>query len=153
MRTRIAVGALALSAVGLLSIAKFEGFSEVVYQPLPGDVPTAGFGHADPRLKVGDRITSQQALTWLGEDVREAEDAVRRCVKVALTQGEFDAFVSFTYNVGATQFCNSTLVNRVNHRDYSGACGELTRWVYFKGQPIRGLERRRLEELRMCRGD
>lgn len=153
MRTRIAVGALALSAVGLLSIAKFEGFSEVVYQPLPEDLPTVGFGHTDKRLEVGQRVSSLQALEWLGSDAMKAQAAVKRCVKVPLTQGEFDAFVSFTFNVGGDAFCGSTLVKKVNSGDYSGACGELTRWVYFKGQPIKGLERRRLEELRMCRGD
>ncbi len=151
MKPRIAIGALSLSAIGLLAIAKFEGYSETVYQPLPGDKPTAGFGHADERLSVGARVTSMQALAWLQSDIGDAEKAVKACVKVPLTQGEFDAFVSFTFNVGAKAFCESTLVKRVNAQDYAGACSELTRWVYFKGQAIPGLTRRRLEELRMCK--
>lgn len=151
MNGRIAVGALSLSAVGLLAIANFEGFSNKAYIPVPGDVPTVGFGHTDPRLKVGDMLTTQEALSLLRGDVREAEDAVRRCIRVPLTQGEFDAFVSLAFNIGGNAFCSSTLVKKANAEDYAGACDELKRWVYFKGQKLKGLERRRLDELKMCK--
>ena len=153
MKGRIAVSALSLSAVGLLAIANFEGFSNQTYIPVPGDMPTVGFGHTDPRLKVGDMVTTQEALSLLRGDVREAEDAVRRCIRVPLTQGEFDAFVSLAYNIGGNAFCVSTLAKKANDGDYPGACKELTRWVYFKGKKLKGLENRRAEELRMCKGE
>lgn len=144
---------MSLSATGLIAIATYEGFSSTVYIPIKGDVPTVGFGHADPRLNVGDMITTQQALTYLKDDVHEAEEAVRRCVKAPLTQGEFDAFVSLAYNIGGNAFCASTLVKKANAKDYDEACRELTRWVYFRGRPLKGLEMRRLAELKMCRGE
>ena len=145
--------ALSLSATGLIAIAGYEGFSNKAYIPVPGDVPTVGFGHADPRLKVGDMVTTQEALKLLRSDVREAEDAVRRCIRVPLTQGEFDAFVSLAFNIGGNAFCVSTLAKKANAGDYLGACEELNRWVYFKGKKLKGLENRRAQELRMCKGE
>lgn len=147
---RFAIGALSLSAAGLLAICGYEGFSDTVYIPVRGDAPTAGFGHKDSRLKVGDRVTSAQALAWLGEDVHPAESAVRRCVSVPLYQHEFDAYVSFAFNVGGGAFCSSTLVKRLNAGDYAGACGELKRWVYSGGVKYGGLEARRKMETMTC---
>lgn len=149
---RLAIGALSLSAVGLLAICGYEGFSETVYIPVRGDAPTAGFGHKDSRLTVGERVTSAQALAWLGEDVHQAESAVRRCVSVPLYQHEFDAYVSFAYNVGTKAFCTSTLVRKLNSGDYEGACSELKRWVYAGGRKVEGLVKRREKEYAMCVG-
>lgn len=149
---RFAVGALSLSAAGLLAICGYEGFSDTVYIPVRGDAPTAGFGHKDSRLTVGERVTSAQALAWLGEDVHQAESAVRRCVSVPLYQHEFDAYVSFAFNVGGGAFCSSTLVRKLNSGDYEGACSELKRWVYAGGRKVDGLVKRREKEYAMCVG-
>lgn len=149
---RLAVGALSLSAAGLLAICGYEGFSDTVYIPVRGDAPTAGFGHKDSRLTVGERVTSAQALAWLGEDVHQAESAVRRCVSVPLYQHEFDAYVSFAFNVGGGAFCSSTLVRKLNSGDYEGACSELKRWVYAGGRKVDGLVKRREKEYAMCVG-
>lgn len=150
MRLRHTISALTLSAVGLLAIANFEGYSDVVYEPVRGDVPTVGFGHADKNLRVGDRINPLTGLEYLAQDLKDAEDAVKACVTVPLTQNEFDAYVSFVYNVGRTAFCSSTLVKKLNRGDYRGACEELPRWVYFKGKPLKGLQNRREEERDRC---
>ena len=150
---RVAVGTLSLSSAGLIAITQFEGFSNKVYIPIEGDVPTAGYGHTGPdvdRLSVGTYITKEQALQWLAEDTQEAQDAIKRCVHVPLSQNEFDAYSSFVYNLGSTKFCNSTLVKKLNSGDYYGACKELHRWVYAQGRVIKGLEARRKMESLMC---
>lgn len=148
---RIKPALLSLSAAGLIAIAGFEGFSEEVYIPVPGDLPTVGFGHADPRLTIGERISKQQAMTFLSEDVREAQKSVQKCVHVPLTQFEFDAYVSFAYNVGERRFCTSTLVRKLNSGDYSGACEGLKAWVYSGGIKYKGLEIRRKIEILICK--
>lgn len=150
---RVSAGLLALSSAGLLALAGFEGFSEKAYIPVEGDVPTIGYGHTDPtgRLQVGDLITKDEALLLLQEDVREAEAAVQKCVKVPLYPREFDSYVSLSYNIGERAFCNSTLVRRLNSGDYYGACSELKRWVYSGGKKYRGLEIRRKAEELICK--
>ncbi len=147
---RYAVAGLALSAAGLAAITTYEGYRDTVYVPIPGDVPTAGYGHADIRLPVGKRIDKQQALKWLDEDTKKAQEAIKRCVKVPLTQAEFDAYTSFTLNAGTAAFCNSTLVKLLNQANYKAACDQLHRWVYSNGKKIKGLENRRNMETLTC---
>lgn len=149
MKRRIAVAALSLSAAGLVSIANLEGFSEKAYIPIPCDVPTIGFGSTEG-VKMGDTITPQKALKRLMRDVGVAESAIGRCVKVPLSQSEYDAFTSFAFNVGGEAFCSSTLVKKLNSGDYDGACAELERWVYSQKRVVPGLVNRRQIEYRLC---
>lgn len=149
-KTRLAVASLSLSAVGLAAITTYEGYRDTVYIPVPNDLPTAGYGHADIRFPVGKRITKDQALKWLAEDTKEAETAIKKCVRVPLTQSEFDSYVSFAYNIGGTAFCKSTLVKLLNQANYNAACQELKKWVYSGGQKIKGLEARRKMEYLTC---
>lgn len=151
MKRRLAVAALSLSAAGLVSIANLEGFSEDAYIPIPGDVPTIGFGSTEG-VKMGDTITPQKALERLLRDVGVAESAIGRCVKVPLSQSEYNAFTTFAFNVGAEAFCSSTLVKKLNAGDYAGACQELRRWVYIDGRRVQGLVNRREAEYRLCMG-
>ena len=151
MKRRLAVAALSLSAAGLVSIANLEGFSEDAYIPIPGDVPTIGFGSTEG-VKMGDTITPQKALERLLRDVGVAESAIGRCVKVPLSQSEYNAFTTFAFNVGAEAFCSSTLVKKLNAGDYAGACQELRRWVYVDGRRVQGLVNRREAEYRLCMG-
>lgn len=152
MKRRLAVAALSLSAAGLVSIANLEGFSEKAYIPIPGDVPTIGFGSTDG-VRMGDTITPQKALERLMRDVGVAESAIGRCVKVPLSQSEYDAFTSFAFNVGGKAFCESTLVKKLNAGDYDGACDELERWVYSQKKVVPGLVNRRQVESRLCTGN
>ena len=151
MKKRLAVAGLSLSAVGLLTIAKWEGFSDKAYIPVPGDVPTIGFGSTEG-VKMGDTITVPKALERLMRDVGVAESAIGRCVKVPLSQSEYEAFTSFAFNVGGEAFCSSTLVKKLNAGDYAGACSELKRWVYVDGRKVQGLVTRREAEFRLCMG-
>ena len=152
MKKRLVVGALSLSAAGLTMIANFEGFSSDAYIPIPGDVPTIGFGSTEG-VKMGDTITVPKALERLMRDVGVAESAIGRCVKVPLAQYEYDAFTSFAFNVGTEAFCSSTLVKKLNQGDYAGACSELKRWVYVDGRRVQGLVNRREAEFQMCMGN
>lgn len=149
MKRRLVVAALSLSAAGLVSIANLEGFSEKAYIPIPGDVPTIGFGSTEG-VKMGDTITVPKALERLMRDVGVAESAIGRCVKVPLSQSEYDAFTSFAFNVGGEAFCSSTLVKKLNSGDYDGACDELERWVYSQKRVVPGLVNRRQVEYRLC---
>lgn len=151
LKNRLAVAALSLSAAGLVGIANFEGFSDKAYIPVAGDVPTLGFGSTEG-VEMGDTITPQKALERLMRDTGKAESAIGRCVKVPLSQGEFDAFTSFAYNIGAEAFCSSTLVKKLNSGDYAGACAELKRWVYVDGRRVQGLVNRREAEYCLCMG-
>lgn len=148
-RTQLA--SLTLSAAALVGIALHEGYSDRAYTPVPGDVPTIGFGTTQG-VKPGDTITPPKALQRALQDVQQYEGAIKRCVTVPLHQREYDAYTSLTYNIGQTAFCGSTLVRKLNAQDYEGACKEILRWDRFKGQPLPGLTKRRQAEFQQCMG-
>ena len=149
MRTQVA--ALSLSAAALVGLALHEGYRENAYIPVPGDVPTIGFGTTED-VELGDKTTPERALVRLLKDANKFELSVQSCVKVPLHQYEYDAYVSLTYNIGPRAFCGSTLVKRLNQSDYSGACLEILKWDKFKGKPLPGLTKRRQEEYLKCIG-
>jgi lysozyme len=149
MRTQVA--ALSLSAAALVGLALHEGYRENAYIPVPGDVPTIGFGTTQD-VELGDKTTPERALVRLLKDANKFESSVQSCVKVPLYQYEYDAYVSLTYNIGPRAFCGSTLVKRLNQSDYSGACLEILKWDKFKGKPLPGLTKRRQEEYLKCIG-
>jgi lysozyme len=151
VKARIVIGALTLSASALVGIAVHEGYRGEAYRPVPGDVPTIGFG-TTAGVKPGDRIEPVQALVRKLADVQKFEGALKQCVRVPLHQHEYDAFLSLAYNIGPGAFCGSTLVRRLNAGDYAGACAEILRWDRFRGEPLRGLTLRRQAENRQCLG-
>ena len=151
MISRNQIAALSLSASALVGIALHEGYRETAYTPVPGDVPTIGFG-TTAGVKAGDTITPPQALARALTDLQRFEGAIKQCVTVPLHQYEYDAYTSLAYNIGPGAFCGSTLVKRLNVQDYPGACAEILRWDRFKGQPLRGLTERRRQENAQCLG-
>jgi lysozyme len=148
-RTRIA--ALSLSAAALVGIAVHEGYRGNAYIPIPGDVPTIGFG-TTKGVKMGDTIDPVKALQRKLADVAAFEGALKECVKVPLHQNEYDAYISLSYNIGSRAFCNSTLVRKLNAGDYDGACREILRWDRAGGRVIGGLTARREQEFKQCMG-
>lgn len=125
-RVRIAIGSLALSAAGLVGLVNFEGYSDKPYKDSVG-VTTNGFGNTHDANKV---TTPPRALMTALSNVNSIQaEGLRKCVIVPLTQNEFDAYTSFSYNIGPTKFCSSTLVKKLNAGDYEGACDEILRWV------------------------
>ena len=152
MKSRAAVGGLVLSAAALVGLALNEGYSDKAYVPVPGDVPTIGFGTTEG-VKMGDSITAPKALARKLADVQKFEGALKQCVTVPLAQHEYDSYISLSYNIGSKAFCSSTLVRKLNAGDYPGACAEILRWDRFKGQPLRGLTIRRQAEYKQCVGE
>jgi lysozyme len=148
---RVNIAALALSASALVGIVTHEGWSDVAYTPVPGDVPTIGFGTTEG-VKMGDSITPIKALARALQDVQKFEGALKQCVEVPLHQHEYNSYVSLSYNIGSSAFCGSTLVRKLNAGDYDGACKEILRWNKFKGRELRGLTIRREAEYRTCIG-
>lgn len=148
---RIQVGALVLSAAAFVGILTHEGYRGTAYIPVPGDVPTIGFGTTQG-VKPGDTTTPVKAINRALVDVARFEAAIKLCVKVPLHQHEYDAFLSLSYNIGAGAFCNSNLVKKLNALDYAGACREILRWDKFGGKPLPGLTKRREAEFKTCMG-
>ena len=110
-----------LTEDGLALIKRFEGFAPEVYV-CPGGWPTIGYGHVvrdEERERFADGIGEATAEELLRLDVETAERAVLRLVRVPLTDGRFDALVSFTFNLGAGALQRSTLRRKVNREDCS----------------------------------
>ena len=150
MINRRAVAALTLSAAGLVSLLQSEGYTSRAVIPIKGDVPTIGFG-TTAGVKMGDTITPQAAVSRALSDVSKFEGALKRCVKVPLTQGEYDAYLSLSYNIGSGAFCGSTLVRKLNAGDYAGACEQVLVWDKAGGRRVQGLTARRHREYAQCR--
>lgn len=149
MINRRAAAGIVVSASVFVAIVMSEGFSDKAYIPVPGDVPTIGFGSTDG-VKLGDTITAPKAVARALSDIQKYEGALKKCVKVPLSQGEYDAYVSLAYNIGPSAFCGSTLVKKLNSGDYAGACQQILIWDKFKGKPLRGLTLRRQREYQLC---
>ena len=143
---------LKTSAAGLKIIKEHEGFRAIAYL-CPAGVPTIGYGHTST-VRAEDvgvkRISKAEAERLLLGDVADAEADVRRLVLYPLDQGQFDALVSFVFNLGGARFGRSTLLRKLNARDKAGAALEFARWnkgrVGGKLVVLPGLVRRRAEE-------
>nr|WP_299146749.1 glycoside hydrolase family protein [uncultured Comamonas sp.] len=107
------MAALTLSAAALVGIVLHEGYTDRAVIPVKGDVPTIGFG-TTTGVKLGDTTTPPKALARALTDVQQFEGALKQCVTVPLAQHEYDALVSFSYNVGGRAFCQSTLVRKLS---------------------------------------
>jgi len=151
-RKRSAIAGIVLSASALVGIALHEGYSDTVIIPVPGDVPTIGFGTTEG-VKPGDRITPPKALARTLTDVQKFEGALKHCVTVPLHQHEYDAYVSLAYNIGSKAFCGSTLVKRLNAGAYAAACQQILVWNKAGGRVLPGLTKRRQDEYRQCTGE
>lgn len=143
------VGAIAISAAGLLAIANFEGKENAPYRDI-ANVWTVCYGSTGAHVVPGGTRTDEECLTLLDEDVDRFEAAVNRCTPAPKTQNQFDAMVSFSFNIGESAYCNSTFARKFNAGDIEGASDEFLRWnkarVNGKLVPVRGLTRRRTAE-------
>jgi lysozyme len=149
---RTLVASLALSASALVSLAVHEGYRETAYIPVPGDRPTLGFGDAQG-VKIGQKTDPVRALIRLNFQADVFQQEMRRCIgDVPMYQHEWDAVISWAFNVGSQAACGSTLVKKLQAFDYAGACKELLRWDKFKGASLAGLTIRRQSEYRQCMG-
>ena len=135
------------SPKGIALIKEFEGLRLKAYL-CPGGVWTIGYGHT-AGVKPGMVISEVQAEEYLKADLIAFERYLNG-LGLALNQNQFDALVSFIYNVGTGNFSSSTLLRKVraNPQDNS-IMDEFLRWVYSKGRVLPGLQRRRLAEMKL----
>ena len=137
-----------ISDEGLMLVKQFEGFRPKVYRDAAGK-KTIGYGHL---VKKGEKfkfLTRGKAENLLKKDVSKADRCIDEYVEVPLTQNQHDALVSFVYNIGGNAFRESTLLEKLNGRDYAGARDEFKKWVYSGKKPVGGLIARREEESRL----
>lgn len=140
--------AVAVSAIGIASIAGYEGLRTKAYLD-PVGIPTICYGYTQ-NVFLGMTKTKEECVVLLQEEVNNFTQAVLRHSKVDLSQGELDAYVSFTYNVGEGAFARSTLLKKLNSGDRLGACKELLKWVYAGKKVLPGLVARRKAESKTC---
>lgn len=125
-------------------IREFEGFRSAAYQ-CSAKVWTIGYGHT-AGVKQGQRCSESEAETWLRSDTLSAADAVNKAVMWPISQGQFDALVSFVFNLGAGAFGKSTLLKLINAGDIEAAANQFERWVFADRRESEGLKRRRRAE-------
>ena len=122
----------------------FEGCKLTAYQDSVG-VWTIGYGHTKG-VYDGMTITQDQAEQMLLSELEEYEGYIENMVTVPLTQNQFDALVVWVYNLGPTNFKNSTLLKELNAGNYNAAGQEITRWNKAGGKVLAGLVKRREAE-------
>jgi lysozyme len=144
-RARIVRGAVAIGAAGALLIKGFEGEVLCTYaDPGTRAAPwTIGFGHTGPDVKPGQCITRSRAEELLRDDIRTAQAALSKCVRVPVSEPELGALTSIALNNGGAPICASTMVRKLNAGDYAGAAAEFLRWNRANGKVMPGLVKRR----------
>ncbi len=141
---------------GKAIIKQYEGFRAKPYL-CPAGVPTIGYGatYYNDGRKVTLRdaaISEADADKLLDKMLGKYEDAVNRYVQVPITQNQFDALVSFCYNLGQEALRKSTLLKKLNNKDYNGAADAFLNWVYAGGKKLQGLVNRRTDERKLFLG-
>lgn len=126
-------------------LKSYEKFRPTAYLPTKNDVWTIGWGHTRG-VKEGDTCTTDQAMDWLHADMATATASIHAHCTADLEQHQFDALVSLVFNIGVGAFEESTLLRKLNDRDYGGAAAELPKWDKQKGVELGGLLTRRLAE-------
>ena len=137
-----------LSKVGADLIKHYEGLSLVPYL-CPAKYWTIGWGHRineQERIKLVDGISMAEAMAIFDYDIAKFERGVSVLITHPLTQGQFDALVSFAFNLGLGRLQASTLRQKLNRGEISTASDELKRWVYAGGKKLPGLVKRRESE-------
>ena len=137
-----------VSSVGRKAIEGYEGLRLTAYQDSVG-VWTIGYGHTGPDVHEGLTITQEQADQLLSADLHKFEEGVSHLVRVPINQNQFDALVSFAFNLGLGSLGRSTLLKLLNSRDYKGAADQFLKWIYAGHEELPGLVIRRRAERAM----
>ena len=135
---------------GISLIQKFEGCETEAYQCSAG-VWTIGYGHTKDVVE-GMKITTEEAEQMLVDELHEYESYINKHVTVALSQNQFDALVSWVYNLGSANLQASTLLKVLNAEDYSDVPNQIKRWNKANGKVLEGLVRRREAEALLFEG-
>ena len=149
-----------MSADGVDMLTELEGLRTEMYLDVAG-LPTIGVGHLltkdelssgkinieSESVKYRDGITGEQAMMLLAKDVRRFEDGIARVITSMLAGHQFDALVSFAFNVGVEAFRSSTLLKRINAGRFEDVPAQMRRWIYSGGATWDGLVTRREVEI------
>jgi lysozyme len=153
---------MTMSDHGKRLLAQWEGFERNVYLDVAG-LPTIGVGHlltkdelSSERIVIGGDpidytlgLTDEQVYDLLGQDLERFERVVNDSVEPDLAQHQFDALVSFAFNVGGGAFRQSTLLKRLTARDFADVPSQLRRWIRSGGRIVQGLVNRRENEIKL----
>jgi GH24 family phage-related lysozyme (muramidase) len=132
---------------GVNLIKSFEGLVLHAYKPVSTEKYwTIGYGHYGSDVQEGSTISKEEAEQLLKYDLGKYEYGVSQMVQVPLNVNQFDSLVSFAYNCGLDALRTSTLLKKLNAKDYQGAAKEFDKWVHAGGKVLAGLVRRRAEE-------
>lgn len=138
-----------LSNNGMKLLEQFEGLRLEAYLD-SANIATIGWGSIrypnGNKVKLGDKITKAQAKEYKLHDLKEFESTVNTSVKVTLTQNQYDALVSLSYNIGSGAFKNSTLLKKLNASDYKGSAEQFLVWNKVNSKRVQGLVNRREAE-------
>lgn len=129
---------------GIDLIKRSEGCCLKAYK-CPAGVWTIGYGHTEGVIP-GTTIRQEQAERLLKCDLVEFERAMNAVIKTEITENQFSAIISLAYNCGSNAISKSTLIKKVNVRDFAGAAEEFLRWDKIAGVPNKGLHARRVAE-------
>jgi lysozyme len=136
-KPRIAIASLSVTAATLVGLALHEGWSDTAIIPVKGDRPTIGFGSTfredGSPVKMGDKITPPKALARTLAHIQKDERGIKQCVKVPLTQGEYDLMVDFSYQYGVPTLCKSSIVREANAGNYKASCDAYLRYRFVAG--------------------
>lgn len=149
-----------LAASTLVGIAVHEGYKDNAYIPVPGDVPTIGFGSTKD-VKMGDKTTPVRGLIRLLDEVEGVYvNGLKKCITAPLYDYEFAAYIMLAYNVGVPTVCRKALPNKplnlidlINAERYEEACARIDAFKYGPGKKVLpGLIKRRAKERKICEG-
>jgi len=140
----------ALAISGAFIVAPFEGKENKAYID-PVGIPTVCYGNTGKEAVLGKSYTDDQCLDQMAEDLKQHDKQLISVVKVPFKSDyQHAAMLSFVYNAGIGNFSSSTMLKKLNAKDYDGSCQELTKWVYAKKKLLKGLVIRRSIEYAYC---
>lgn len=134
-----------ISKNGVDLIKQFEGLKLNAYK-CPAGIWTIGWGHTGKDVFKGLKINEKEAQIFLLNDLKIHASYIEKLTKVPLNQNQFDALVSFEYNIGYSAFKNSTLLKLLNQKKYNLAADEFDKWIYANKKKLNGLINRRKKE-------
>lgn len=146
-RQRIGIAA-SVVALATPVVMLWEGRSLIPYRD-PVGIMTVCYGETAAQMR---NYTPAECKEMLGESLAAHGAEIVACLPPGLPEHVQAASLSFAYNVGAKAFCGSTMRRKLAAGDVPGACAELDRWIFAKGQKLPGLVKRRADERAMCEG-
>ncbi|MFN7038704.1 MAG: lysozyme [Alphaproteobacteria bacterium] len=129
-------------------IKKFESYSPTIYL-CPAGYKTIGYGHVIKKNEYFYNLSLEEAEKLLLNDMLKIEKFILKSLKISVSIGQINALISFAFNVGNAAFQRSTLRQKINSKNFEEVPREFRRWIKARGRILKGLVRRREEEIKM----